>query len=73
MSYTVEIIKSNLLPLPDMLCAELGFAVGDVLVCEMDEDRLEMRMVKHSDQTLTDEKILAAGNLTRVVSFVPYE
>lgn len=73
MSYTVEIIKSNLLPLPDMLCAELGFAVGDILFCELDKERSEIRMVKHCDQTLTDEQIIASGNLTRVVSFVPYE
>uniref|UniRef100_UPI0040489C4D hypothetical protein n=1 Tax=Rheinheimera sp. TaxID=1869214 RepID=UPI0040489C4D len=69
MSYTVETMRNNLLPLPDALCAELSFAVGDVLVCELDKDRLEMRMVKHTDQTLTDEEILAAGNLTRVISF----
>lgn len=68
MSYTVEITKDNLIPVPDALCAELGFAVGDILVCVMDKERSEISMVKHSDQTLTDEQILAAGNLTRVVS-----
>ena len=68
MSYTVEITKDNLIPVPDALCAELGFAVGDILVCVVDKERSEISMVKHSDQTLTDEQILAAGNLTRVVS-----
>lgn len=68
MSYTVEITKDNLIPVPDALCAELGFAVGDILVCVMDKERSEISMAKHSDQTLTDEQILAAGNLTRVVS-----
>lgn len=68
MSYTVEITKDNLIPIPDKLCAELGFAVGDVLVCVMDKDRSEIRMTKHLDQTLTDEQISSAGNLLRVVS-----
>ncbi|WP_445426029.1 hypothetical protein [Alishewanella sp. HL-SH06] len=68
MSYTVEITKDNLIPIPDTLCAELGFTVGDILVCAMDKDRAEISMKKHSDQTLTDEQISAAGNLTRLVS-----
>lgn len=68
MSYTVEITKDNLIPIPDTLCVELGFAVGDVLVCVMDKNRSEISMSKHSDQTLTDDQISAAGNLTRVVS-----
>ncbi|OZB41965.1 MAG: hypothetical protein B7X50_05775 [Alishewanella sp. 34-51-39] len=68
MSFTVEITKDNLIPVPDALCAELGFAVGDILVCVVDKERSEISMVKHGDQTLTDEQILAAGNLTRVVS-----
>ena len=73
MSYSVEIINNNLQPLPDELCTELGFSVGDILVCEMNKDRSEMRMVKHTDQTLTDEQILAAGNLTRVINTMPDE
>jgi len=68
MSYTVKMLKDNILPLPDALCSELGFAVGDILICEMDKSRSEMRMVKHADQTVTDEQIAAAGNLTRVIS-----
>ncbi len=67
MSYSVKIINNNLLPLPDTLCAELGFVVGDILFCEFDKDRSEMRMVKHTNQALTDEQIAAAGNLTRVI------
>jgi hypothetical protein len=73
MSYSVEIINNNLLPLPYTLCAELGFSVGDILVCEMDKGRSEMRMVKHTDQTLTYEQILATGNLTRVINITPHE
>ena len=73
MSYSVEIINNNILPLPDELCTELSFAVGDILVCEMNKDRSEMRMVKHTDQTLTDEQILAAGYLTRVINTMPEE
>jgi len=73
MSYSVEIMSNNLLLLPDTLCAELGFSMGDILVCEMDKGRSEMRMVKHTDQTLTDEQILVAGNLTRVINIKPNE
>lgn len=68
MSYTVEITKDNLIRIPDILSAELGFSLGDILVCVMYKDRPEISMAKHSDQTLTDEQISAAGNLTRVVS-----
>lgn len=68
MSYTVEITKDNLIPIPDTLCAELGISVGDILVCVTDKERSEISMKKHSDQTLTDEQISAEGNLTRLVS-----
>lgn len=73
MNYTVEITNNNLIPVPDALCAELGFEVGDILVCVIDKDRSEISMVKHIDQTLSDEQILAAGNLTRVVSLITSE
>jgi hypothetical protein len=69
MTYIAEILANNILLLPNMLCDELGFAVGDILVCELAKDRSEMKLLKHADQTLTDEEILAAGNLTRVISF----
>lgn len=68
MNYTVEISNDNLIPLPDGLCAELGFEVGDILICVMDKERSEISMIKHIDQKLSDEQILAAGNLTRVIS-----
>ncbi|MDP5130084.1 MAG: hypothetical protein NWQ54_04335 [Paraglaciecola sp.] len=68
MNYNVKIIKNNIIPVPDALCAELGFSVGDILVCVMDKDRSEISMTKHSDQALTDEQISAVRNLTRVVS-----
>jgi len=73
LSYTIEILKDNVLPLPDSLCLELGFAVGDILICEMDKDRSEMKMTKHTEQTLTDEQISSAGNLTRVISLSTQE
>lgn len=68
MIYTTEVHKDNLIPLSDELCAELRFAVGDILVCVKDKDCSEISMRKYRDQTLTDEQISAAGNLTRVVS-----
>jgi hypothetical protein len=68
MNYTVEISNDNLISLPDDLCAELSFEVGDILICVMDKERSKISMIKHIDQTLSDEQILAAGNLTRVIS-----
>lgn len=69
MRYIVKIQKDNIVPLPDDLFSELKLAIGDILVCEIDAERTISRMEKHTDQTLTDEQIAAAGNLTRVVSF----
>ncbi len=68
MSYVVEIMEGNLIPIPDILCAELGIADGDILVCVADKNSEQITLTKHSDQTLTDEQISAAGNLTRVLS-----
>jgi len=68
MNYTVEISNDNLIPLPDDLCAELSFEDGDILICVMDKERPKISMIKHIDQALSDEQILAAGNLTRVIS-----
>jgi len=72
MSYTVEITtEDGFLPLPDRLCSELGFNVGDVLICELAADRSELIMKKHMDQSLNDTQIASAGNLTRVISYEP--
>ena len=68
MSYTIETLKGNVIPLPDSLCLELGFAVWDILICEMDKGRSEMKMTKYADQSLTNEQISVARNLTRIIS-----
>jgi len=68
MRYIVKLEKDNVVPLPDPLFSELKLAIGDILVCEIDAERTILRMEKHNDQTLTDEQITAAGNLTRVIS-----
>lgn len=73
MSYTVEITNDGLIPVPDALCLELGFAVGDILVCMLDKDRSEISLVKHVDQTLSDKQISVAGNLTRIISLTKAE
>ena len=73
MSYTVEITKNNMLALPDALCEQLGFNMDDILICELDKTCSEITMKKHADQKLTDEQILATGNLTRVIHFTPDE
>jgi len=71
MSYTVEIKKDGLLLLPDRLCSQLGFEVGDVLICELAAERSELLLKKHINQSLSDTQIAAAGNLTRVIAYEP--
>lgn len=73
MSYTVEIIQNNILPLPDALCDELGFQIGDILIFKINKTRSEIILEKHDDQSLSDEQIIDAGNLARVLPFQPDE
>jgi hypothetical protein len=73
MSYTVEIMQKNILPLPDSLCAELGFQSGDILIFKINKTRSEIILQKHDDQSLSDEQIFDAGNLARVIPFQPDE
>ncbi len=70
MNYQIEIGDNNLIPIPDVLCQELGIQVGDILLCEAVASSLEIVMTKHSDQTLNDAEIASAENLTRVI-FLP--
>ncbi|MBT0730153.1 hypothetical protein [Rosenbergiella nectarea] len=68
MNYQVKIGEDSLLPIPDILCQELGIQVGDILICEARVNSSEIVMTKYSDQTLNDAQIASAGNLTRVIS-----
>lgn len=69
MNYQTEIGNSgNLIPIPDVICQELGIELGDILLCEAVASSSGIVMTKHSDQTLNDAEIASAGNLTRVVS-----
>lgn len=68
MNYQIEMGDNNLIPIPDVLCEELGLQVGDILLCEAVASSSEIVMTKHSDQTLNDAEIAIAGNLTRVIS-----
>lgn len=70
MNYQIEIGDNNQIPIPDVLCQELGIQVGDILLCEAVASSLEIVMTKHSDQTLNDAEIASAENLTRVI-FLP--
>lgn len=71
MSHTVKINENKQIPLPDVLCRELGINVGDILICELIENASKIIMKKHVDQTLTDVELACAGNLTRVISCIP--
>lgn len=67
MKYQVELNINNEIPLPDDLCRELNFAVGDILLCEKLDNAAAIMLSKYIDQTLTDAEIESAGNLTRVI------
>lgn len=68
MNYQVTLSKNNEIPLPDALCIELDLKIGDILLCQIVDNAPEIIMTKHKNQTLTDEEIASAGNLTRVIS-----
>jgi hypothetical protein len=51
MIYTLEITKNNLPALPDALCEQLGFNMGDILICELDKCCPEITMEKHRNHT----------------------
>lgn len=70
MTYQVKIDENNLIPIPDLLCEELGLQVGDIMLCEAVISSSEIVMTKHRDQTLNDAEIASAGSLTRVI-FLP--
>jgi hypothetical protein len=66
-NYQVKLGSNNEIPLPDDLCRELNFAIGDILLCEKLDNAAAIVLSKHIDQTLTDAEIESAGNLTRVI------
>lgn len=67
MKYQVKLNSNNEIPLPDDLCRELNFAVGDILLCEKLDSTVAITLSKHIDQSLTDAEIASAGNLARVI------
>lgn len=71
MSYQVKIGKNGKIPIPDDLCNELDFNVGDILFCEAIADSSAISISKHCDQTLSDDHVASAGNLTRVIFYEP--
>jgi len=67
MAFQTELGKNNELPLPDELCSQLNFNIGDILLCEKRDNPQALVLSKHIDQTLSDVEIAAAGNLTRII------
>lgn len=70
-SYQVTIGKNNQIPIPENICMELGINLGDILICKLAENATQIQMTKHEDQTLSDAEIASAGNLTRIISYIP--
>ena len=71
MSYKVKLCKNRQIPLPDSICRELGFNIGDILICESVENSSKIVLKKHIDQTLNDVAVASAGNLTRIIQYTP--
>jgi bifunctional DNA-binding transcriptional regulator/antitoxin component of YhaV-PrlF toxin-antitoxin module len=71
MGYLFKVGKNNEVPLPDDICDELDIKIGDILICEVAENSSSISMKKHCDQTLSDDVINSAGNLTRVIPYFP--
>ncbi|WP_233081170.1 hypothetical protein [Rheinheimera soli] len=69
MSYQFKIGKNGEIPIPDDICNELDFNVGDILFCEAIADSSAISISKHCDQTLSDDEISESGNLTRVIPY----
>lgn len=67
MKYQVELNRNYEIALPDDLCRELNFAVGDILLCKKLDDTAVLVLNKHIDQSLSNAEIESAGNLTRVI------
>lgn len=71
MSYQVKIGKNGEIPIPDDICNELDFNVGDILFCEAIADSSSISISKYCDQTLSDDDIASTGNLARVIPYEP--
>lgn len=64
---TYQMNDERLVTLPDVICSELGFQLGDILIREVTDNASKLTLRKHRVQTLTDDEIALAGNLTRVI------
>lgn len=67
MSFRVTLGRHNEVPLPDALCQALGLKIGDIIVFAASPDSQALTVTKHNDQTLTDDQIAAARNLSRII------
>ena len=65
----VTVGKNGAIPLPDNELCKLN--IGDILLCQLTEDKRSIELKKFSDQTLNDEQIKAHGALTRVEPLNP--
>ena len=64
---TYQMNDERLVTLPDVICSELGFQLGDILIRDLTDNASKLTLRKHRVQTLTDDEIALAGNLTRVI------
>lgn len=58
--------NNNEIALPDEFCEELNIEIGDILLCERVAGKDALSLRKFSNQSLSDEEVQQAGNLTRV-------
>ncbi len=67
MTYRFQMNDERLVTLTDVICSELGFQLGDILIREVTDNASKLTLRKHAAQTLTDNEIALARNLTRVI------
>ncbi|MEL0605784.1 hypothetical protein [Pseudoalteromonas undina] len=65
----VKVGKNGAIPLPDNEGCK--FAIGDILLCKLTEDKCSIELEKFSDQSLNDQQIKAHGSLVRVEPLNP--
>ena len=67
MTYRFQMNDERLVTLPDVICSELAFQLGDILIREVTDNASKLTLRKHRVQTPTDDEVALAGNLTRVI------
>ena len=66
MNFTTTIGENHEIELPEQICQQLSINTGCILEFKTIKEAKSIEIKKHEDQSLTDEEIEKAGNLSRV-------